>query len=243
MQSNVFVQLQNVRLAYGEQTVLDGFSLDVRRGEVFGILGAIGSGKTRILRLIAGLEEPDQGTLEWDGSIKERPFGYVLQQDLLIPWLNVEENLRLCNPGIDLLKHPLAREMGLDGMWKKKPGQLSGGMRKKVNLARAFLNPSGLVLMDEPFGALDPVQKRELQALVLKLIHSTDSTAVMVTHDIQEALFACGRVGFLSSKSHRLVKIVDNPYRGRTDTVALLADGGYRALIQEALEFYEGERA
>ena len=243
MQNNAFVQLQNIRLAYGDQTVLDGFSLEVRRGEVFGILGRIGSGKTRILRLIAGLETPQQGTVELDRSLKDQPFGYILQHDLLIPWINVEENLRICGRGVDPLHHPLARDMGLNEMWSKRPSQLSGGMRKKVNLARAFLNPSALVLMDEPFGALDPAQKRELQSLVLKQIISTNATAVMVTHDIQEALLACHRVGFLSAKSRSLVKTVDNPYQGRTDTVELLADSGYRALIQEALNFYEEVRS
>lgn len=241
MQSNEGISLSNIHLAYGKQTVLDGLSLQVREGEVFGILGRIGSGKTRILRLIAGLEKAQSGQVELSASLSAQKIGYIIQNDLLIPWLTVEENLRLCGNG-DVLSESLLQDIDVQSMLEKKPGQLSGGMRKKVNFARAFINKSKLVLMDEPFGALDPSQKRDLQALVLKLLMKSGATGVMVTHDIQEALLICHRVALLSSKTHRIAKTLENPYRGRTDTVSLLGESGYRSLIQTALDFYDEER-
>lgn len=241
MQSKDLISLSEVCLSYGRQVVLDGLSLQVREGEAFGILGRVASGKTRILRLIAGLESPQSGTVDLKGELVSQKIGYVLQNDLLIPWLTVAENLRLC-AGAENQLESLVHEIELAPMLEKKPGQLSGGMRKKVNFARAFLNRNRLVLMDEPFGALDPSQKRDLQAMALKLLSKSGATAVMVTHDIQEALFICHRVALLSVKTRRLVKTLDNPYQGRTDTAALLEESGYRNLLQTALDFYDQER-
>ena len=241
MQNSAVISLQDVHLSYGKQSVLEGLSLQVFKGEVFGILGGIGSGKTRILRLIAGLESPQSGQIALSASLEAQKIGYVVQNDLLVPWLTVEENLRLCS-GRDIVSDPLLTEVDLHPMLEKKPRQLSGGMRKKVNFTRAFINKSKLVLMDEPFGALDPSQKRELQELVLRLLTKSGATGVMVTHDIQEALLVCHKVAFLSSRARRLIKTLDNPYQGRTDTAALLGDSGYRDLIQTALDFYDQER-
>lgn len=245
MANKAAVVLKNVDLRYGEQTILDDLNLTVERGEVFGILGCIGAGKTRILRLIAGLETPRAGTVEFDGP--RRPVSYIFQQDLLVPWLTIGENLRLCLRDPALKTRPLSewsvcRQLGLDLIEHKKPFQLSGGMRKKVNFARGFINEDPLILMDEPFGALDPAQKRDIQQGFLSVMSAARATAVLVTHDIREALLVCDRIAFLSGKSKRLSDGIVNPFRGRFDANELFGEVRYRELFQEALDFYDRER-
>jgi NitT/TauT family transport system ATP-binding protein len=196
--------------------------------------------------LIAGLEKPDSGAVEFGAGIGGRPVSYVFQQDLLVPWLTVAENLRLClrDPSAkarSLADWPLCRSLGLHLIENKKPFQLSGGMRKKVNFARGFINGDPLVLMDEPFGALDPAQKREIQRGFLSVMKE-GRTAVLVTHDIGEALLVCDRISFLSMKNKRLSESLPNPFRGRFDVKDLFAESGYRELYQKALDFYDEER-
>lgn len=233
--ANSTAYLRNVGLSYDGHVVLDGANLSVEAGETFGILGRIGSGKTRILRLIAGLEKPDAGEAGHAGRAS-----YVFQNDLLIPWLTVGENLRLCLRDKDQADWSVYERLGIPEFEDKRPFQLSGGMRKKVNFARGFINGDPLVLMDEPFGALDPAQKREIQASFLA---EKNKTAIVVTHDVREALLVCDRIAFLSMRDKKLTEPFKNPYRGRFEAEDLLADPGYRALYQRALDFYNGERA
>lgn len=234
--------LKSASLRYRDHIVLERVDLSVKRGEVFGILGRIGAGKTRILRLIAGLEQPQEGEAGHSGSLS-----YIFQNDLLLPWLTVGENLRLCIRDPQKSARPLAdwlvcRQLGVPAMEKLKPFELSGGMRKKVNFARGFINDDPLILMDEPFGALDPAQKREMQRSFLSSM-GEKKTAVLVTHDVSEALLVCDRIAFLSTREKKLTGIVENPYRGRFEAADLMAEAGYRAIYQQATDFYESERS
>src|SRR6478672_6356636 len=134
------VALQGITLGYRGQTVLEGFDLSIPEGRVFGILGCIGAGKTRILRVIARLEQAQSGQIEFAPSLQGRPVSFIFQHDLLVPWLTVGENLRLSvrDPaarGRPLDSWPLCAQLGLSELANKKPFQLSGGMRKKVNFA------------------------------------------------------------------------------------------------------------
>lgn len=239
--------LKDVILRYRETTVLDRLSLSVETGEVFGILGCIGTGKTRILRLLAGLEKPDSGTIHFSPELQGLPVSYIFQHDLLVPWLTVGENLRLCkrhprDANGKISELPIYKQLGLDLIEDKKPYQLSGGMRKKVNFARAFINDDRFILMDEPFGALDPAQKRDIQQGFLSLTQKVRMTAVLVTHDIREALLVCDRIAFLSGKTKRLNESMVNPFRGRFDVNELFSEPRYREIFQAALDFYDDER-
>lgn len=221
--------------------MLERADLSVGPGEIFGILGRIGAGKTRILRLIAGLEHPQEGVAGHSGSLS-----YIFQNDLLLPWLTVGENLRLCirDPLIrarPLADWPLCRQLGIPAMESLKPFELSGGMKKKVNFARGFINDDPLILMDEPFGALDPAQKREMQRGFLAGM-GKQKTAVLVTHDVSEAMLVCDRIAFLSTREKKLIGVIANPYRGRFEAADLMAEAGYRAIYQHAIDFYEAER-
>jgi len=247
MASKPLLALKQVSLRYRDQVVLEKLNLDIEAGEVFGILGCVGAGKTRLLRLIAQLETPQSGTIEFSPEIQGQPVSYVFQQDLLIPWLTVGENLRLCIRDSAQRSKPLEEwaicaQLGLDKIEHKKPFQLSGGMRKKVNFARGFINGDHLILMDEPFGALDPAQKRDLQHSFLSVMAKHQTTAVMVTHDIREALLICDRIAFLSSKSKRLTESLANPFRGRFEVNELFSEPRYRELYQAAVDFYDEER-
>lgn len=239
-------KFEEVELKYGAQTVFEGLNLSVIRGEVFGILGRIGSGKTRILRLLANLEKPSSGRIAFCEALSGQPFSYIFQNDLLVPWLTVEENLKIAVRDPSQRLHALSesvicRRLGIEAYLNKRPFQLSGGMRKKVNFARGFLNKDPLMLMDEPFGALDPAQKREMQQVFFAARASLNATVVLVTHDIREALLICDRIALLSSRSHRLVEVMGNPFVGRTDVDALFIEPEYRRLFQVAQDFYERE--
>jgi ABC-type nitrate/sulfonate/bicarbonate transport system ATPase subunit len=240
------LEIRNLSFSYGKQAVFDGLSLEVRQGELLGVLGLIGSGKTRLLRLIAGLEEPDTGQIQFHGDASPDRVSFIFQDDLLIPWLSVEENLRLClrrEKKIDLSRAPLTRELGIVPLLPKKPFQLSGGMRKRANFARGFLNADPLILMDEPFTALDPMQKKELQKAFLNLQREMGTTVVFVTHDVREALLSCHRIALLSSKQKRVVHLLENPYQGRFDETALFNEAGYRELYDRILQFYAQEKS
>ncbi len=247
MANSPAVVFKDVTLRYGQTTVLDRLNLSVETGEVFGILGCVGAGKTRLLRLMAGLEQPESGTIDFSPEIRGQPVSYIFQQDLLVPWLTVGENLRLCkrvkreNAG-QISDWLICKQLGLDLIEGKMPYQLSGGMRKKVNFARGFINEDRLILMDEPFGALDPAQKRDIQQGFLLLTQKVEMTAVLVTHDIREALLVCDRIAFLSAKTKRLNEGVVNPFRGRFDVNELFGEPQYREIFQAALDFYDDER-
>lgn len=243
MESDFLVRLSNVHFSYGTQKVFSGLDLVIPRGEVVGILGPIGAGKTLLLRLIAGLERPQEGQVEYSNEADSKRVSFVFQNDVLLPWLSVRDNLILCLRKADgrLKESSVCQALGLMPLMEKTPSQLSGGMRKKVNFARAFINDDPFVLMDEPFNALDPSQKFELQRGFLNLVANKSLTAVLVTHDIQEAFQVCDRIYFLSARERRLKSSVVNEFRGDFDIPSLLEKQRYRELYQWALDLYSNE--
>ena len=177
--------LDNIQIDLGGQTIVENFSLHLAAGECLALSGASGCGKTTILRAIAGLV-----ALE-DGSIRchARRLAYLFQEPRLLPWLRADENVRLVAPDTDTARiRTLFRELWLDDKdLRKYPHELSGGMQQRVALARALITEPDLLLMDEPFSALDARLRDELQQRVIRLIDA--GTAVcLVTHDAQEAV-------------------------------------------------------
>lgn len=235
---DILVSLDRVSLRYGSREVFSGISIGVARGEVLGVLGRVGSGKTRILRLICGLEEPTEGTVTLRSPVQKGHIGYVFQNDLLIPWLTVGENLLCCARG---RMDSLEIGFGARNFFDLKPDHLSGGMKQKVNLARGFLNKDPLVLMDEPFGSLDPVEKQELSTDFLALQQRAGTSVVFVTHDIREAILLCDRIAFLSSRRKGISAVLDNPFRGKLDEHELYASPDYRAFFRQITEIYSHE--
>ena len=196
----------------GGAAVLQSIDLEVASGERFALLGASGSGKSTLLRLVAGLEDAQGGDIKLDGKsllrvpAEQRGFGLVFQQPLLFPHLNVERNLSF---GLNLrgvasgeitprLERMLA-QTGLGGLGKRLPHQLSGGQEQRVALARALMTEPKVLLLDEPFSALDAPLRREMRRWVVELQQASGTTLLLVTHDQEEALAVAERIGFLEN--------------------------------------------
>ncbi|MFB6090071.1 MAG: ABC transporter ATP-binding protein [Halobellus sp.] len=206
------VRVQNLRKSYDETAVFQGLDFDVQPGEVFCIVGPSGCGKTTLLHLLAGLEEPDDGSVLFDGEPvtgADYRRGVVFQEPLLFPWRTVRENIELGPELRDTAISPDRTErlidlIGLDGFEDSYPDELSGGMKQRVSLARTLANDPDLLLLDEPTAALDAITKRELQDELGRIVDELDLTAIYVTHDIEEAVYLGDRVAVLSDRPTRI---------------------------------------
>ncbi|RDI44359.1 ABC transporter ATP-binding protein [Falsibacillus pallidus] len=200
---------------------LEDISFEVEEGEFISFLGPSGCGKTTLLSIISGLIQPTSGSiyLENDPLQKKRfSIGYMLQQDYLFPWKNIEENILL---GLKLMNQlnnetraaalGLLNEIGLEGVEKQFPRQLSGGMRQRAALARTLAVNPKLLLLDEPFSALDYQTKLKLEDLVFETLKMYKKTAILVTHDIGEAISMSDRVFLFSAKPGRLHQVFTIP--------------------------------
>jgi len=196
---------------------LQDVNLDIKNQEFISLLGPSGCGKSTFLRLVAGLEEHDTGILELDGKIitsAGRDRGVVFQQYSLLPWLYVWENVAFALKKNEMDKGSHVKEMayhylelvGLKGFEMYYPSQLSGGMQQRVAIARALVYKPGLLLMDEPFGALDAQIRKEMQDLLLHVWQEEKCSILFVTHDIDEAIYLSDRVYVMSSRPGRIIK-------------------------------------
>jgi NitT/TauT family transport system ATP-binding protein len=204
--------------------VLKDVSLDMAAGEVVAVVGGSGSGKTTLLRIVDRLIVPTAGSVLVDGNPVERPGGpisFVFQQDCLLPWRMILQNVSY---GLDLRGVPRAEArqraqkyltlVGLRDFEKYYPHQLSGGMRQRVNLARALAVEPDILLMDEPFAALDAQTRELMQLELLRIWQQTGKTILFVTHQLEEAVFIANRVVVLSARPGTIREIVaiDIPY-------------------------------
>ena len=209
-------------------TALADVSLEIKEGEFVSFLGPSGCGKTTLLSIIAGLIEPTSGAVSLEGKKIEESrenIGYMLQQDYLFPWKTIEENILL---GLKISNRldtnnktyalNLLEEMGLKGVESQYPKQLSGGMRQRVALVRTLATEPKLLLLDEPFSALDYQTKLKLEDLVSKTLKSFGKTAILVTHDIGEAIAMSDRIYLFSPSPGRLFKTFIIPKALREET-------------------------
>jgi NitT/TauT family transport system ATP-binding protein len=203
------------RRADGPLTALDGVSLDVAPGEILALIGPNGSGKSTLLRVIAGLLTPDHGRVEVDGRPVTAPdpaVGLVFQEPRLLPWRSVAANVTY---PLELAGWPEARRrqrlddllalVGVEAAAGARPSQLSGGMRQRVALARALALDPRVLLLDEPFSALDALTRERLNAELQELWARTGTTGILVTHSIPEAIFLADRIVVLSERPGRVV--------------------------------------
>ena len=211
---NLIIRARSVAKSYGSETVLSDFNLDVWNGSIVGILGISGSGKTTALRLLAGFDKPDSGIIEMRDKVissketfmppEERNIGMVFQDYALFPHLNVEKNIAF-GLSRDEIKSGRLEEVlsmcNLETYRNKFPQELSGGQQQRVSLARALAPKPEVILLDEPFTSLDSHKARDLREEVVALLRQTETTALIVTHDQEEALSVCDVVSVLENGS------------------------------------------
>jgi NitT/TauT family transport system ATP-binding protein len=244
--------IERLSFAYNQdETILRHIALDVPEGQFVSLLGPSGSGKSTLLRLIAGLERPTLGRIVWKGveitgtSIDR---AVVFQNYSLFPWFTAEANVALAvakaHPGLSRAQRfELARDylsrVGLGEAAEKYPFQLSGGMRQRAAIARALALEAPVLLMDEPFGALDPVNRGRLQDLLLGVWqeHSPRRTIIFVTHDIDEALYLGERVVLLgASQGGRLLAEIDVALPRPRERAGFFACARFRELRENIAE-------
>lgn len=225
--SNVILKLEHIDRTYidgddpSTATVVEALkdiNLEVHQGEFVSIIGSSGCGKTTLLRLIGGLDQPQNGQLLLNdvpitGPDPQR--GYVFQQGSLFPWLTVEQNIAAGLKARHVYREQKAKVadyvhlIGLDGFEKAYPHQISGGMAQRVAIARALINDPEVLLMDEPMGALDSFTRADLQNKLLEIRAENDATMILVTHDVDEAIYLSDRIAIMTPRPGKISEVME----------------------------------
>ena len=231
--TDVILKIEDVNRTYTDDAgntteALRDVNLDVKRGEFVSFIGASGCGKTTLLRLVAGLDMPESGSLTVMDSVTDGPVtgssringpdpkrGYVFQQGSLFPWLNVRDNISfgLKARGVhktekdEIAKH--IEMVGLSGFEKSFPHQISGGMAQRVAIARALINGPTLLLLDEPMGALDNFTRADIQDKLIEIWQRSGTTMLLVTHDVDEAIYMSDRIVIMTPRPGQISEIIE----------------------------------
>lgn len=245
MNNGPLLQIRALRKTFGAQTVLDGINLDVAKGETLTVLGRSGSGKSVLLKLIIGLQKPDSGSIRIDnvevtelktGQLDEvrKKIGFLFQYSALYDSLSVEENV-----AFPLRRHTRMPEhervekvrelltlVGMEKASAKMPAEISGGMKKRVGLARALAMDPNLLLMDEPTAGLDPITAGEINSLIVELQRARQVSSVVVTHEMQTVREVSDRIAMLHEGRVRLQGTVDDLKRSQDELAAAFVKQG-----------------
>ncbi|WP_019502704.1 nitrate ABC transporter ATP-binding protein [Pseudanabaena sp. PCC 6802] len=251
---NAFLSIEQVAKVYptstGPYVVLEGVSLTVAQGEFICVIGHSGCGKSTLLNMVSGFAKPTRGEVRLRGHLITKPGPdrmVVFQNYALLPWLTVFENVYLAvdevfpdkpqSEKVDIVQHHLAM-VGLSEAAEKKPPQISGGMKQRVSIARALAIRPEVLILDEPFGALDAITKEELQEELLNIWSENRCTVLMITHDIDEALFLADRLVMMSNgPAANIGEIMNIPFARPRDRTQIMEDPQYYALRNYALDF------
>ncbi|WP_166369862.1 ABC transporter ATP-binding protein [Psychromonas sp. SA13A] len=228
----------------GDVHALSNINLSIKSGDFVSFIGPSGCGKTTLLRVIADLEKATSGNLKVNGTDAQdarlnRLYGYVFQAPALLPWRNIQQN---CALPMEILGLSPAQQnkqidkylkmVGLQDFHKKFPWQLSGGMQQRASIARALCLTPDLLLMDEPFGALDEITRDHMNIELLRIWSETQKTVVFVTHSIDEAVLLSTHIVVMSPRPGRIIKVIESPLP-RLKTLALRDDPAFHALASE----------
>jgi len=254
MTNESFLTISNVSKVYdtpkGPYTVLDGVNFTVREGEFVCIIGHSGCGKSTLLNMVAGFSQPSQGVV----YLQDRPVAkpgpdrmMVFQNYCLLPWKTAFENVYLAvesaypnktRPEKVGITHEHLNLVGLTEAAKKYPGQLSGGMKQRVAIARALAIRPQVLILDEPFGALDAITREELQDELLKIWRDHRTTVLMITHDIDEALYLSDRVVMMTNgPSAKIGEVLEVKFSRPRNRSRMMEDPHYYELRNYALDF------
>ena len=232
------VVARGVSRRFGDVVALDGLDLEVRFGEVVALVGPSGCGKSTLLELLAGLQQPDAGSIEVPGACALMP-----QNDLLLPWRDALGNAALALECEGVPKKearrraaPLFERFGLGQFQAARPRELSGGMRQRVAFMRTLLPGRPVLLLDEPFGALDSITRATMQDWLAGALASEPRTVVLVTHDVEEALFLGDRVAILSQRPGRVVDELRVDFPRPRERKQLVVSPQFTELKRRALE-------
>jgi ABC-type nitrate/sulfonate/bicarbonate transport system ATPase subunit len=240
------VSVRGLSHSYAELRAIGGIDLEVRAHGVLGIVGPSGCGKSTLLELISGLRDPSEGEVEVGGATdaagRIAHTAFMPQRDVLLPWLSAIDNaaLALRNRG---LRRRAAREragalferFGLAGFERSRPRELSGGMRQRVAFLRTLLSGKPVLALDEPFASLDAITRAEMQAWLGAALEEEPRTVVMVSHDVEEALYLCDRVAVLSARPGRVVDELSAPAPRAADRDAAVTDSAFVAARERAM--------
>ena len=252
-----FLEIENLVKSYptpngSEFVVLDGIDLNVSENEFIAVIGHSGCGKSTLLKMVAGLEKPTAGSVRLEGKQIRKPGAermMVFQQYSLLPWLTVRENIRLAvdevlknsnrSEKISIVNEHLAM-VNLTAAADKYPDEISGGMKQRVGIARALATRPKMLLMDEPFGALDALTRRKLQEQVLKIWENQRQAVMMITHDVEEAIFMADRIVLMTNgPAAKIGEILDVPFPHPRDRAAMRNTKEYLELRDRALNFLD----
>jgi ABC-type nitrate/sulfonate/bicarbonate transport system ATPase subunit len=242
----MFVSISGLGHSYGELQTIERLGLDVGEHEVLGLVGPSGCGKSTLLELVCGLLEPSLGTIEVGGgnSAAERlaRCAYMPQRDLLLPWYSALDNaaLALRNRGLGKAAArqqagALFERFGLAGFESSPPAELSGGMRQRVAFLRTLVSGKPLLALDEPFAALDAITRAEMQGWLAGALRADPRTVVLVSHDVEEALYLSDRVVVLSARPAQIVTELKAPAPRARERDAAVTAAGFVAIREEAL--------
>jgi ABC-type nitrate/sulfonate/bicarbonate transport system ATPase subunit len=239
------IEARAVARRFGDTVALDGLDLTVSAGEVVAVVGPSGCGKSTLLEILAGLQEPDSGSVTMDAAARMRTCAFMPQRDLLLPWRDALSNAGLAlecagssRAAARRAAAPLFERFGLRDFEDAHPAELSGGMRQRVAFLRTLLAGRPVLLLDEPFAALDAITRAGMQEWLAGALAAEPRTVVLVTHDVEEALYLADRVAVMSPRPGRVVAeievAIERP-RPRRETVTSPGFGHLRERALEAL--------
>jgi ABC-type nitrate/sulfonate/bicarbonate transport system ATPase subunit len=243
----VGIHLKSISKRFGELVVLHGIDFDIPRHSRVGIVGPSGGGKSTLLHIVAGLMEPDAGQVNVEGATgaKDRLARCALmpQRDLLLPWRTALDNatIALENRGVSRSEarnrtRPLFARFGLAMFEEVRPAQLSGGMRQRVSFLRTLVADKDVLLLDEPFGALDSITRAQMQEWLLRALGDVPRTVLLVTHDVEEALLLSKIVVVLSARPGRVVRVLTAGFPTDAPRREIVTSPEFVALKEKALE-------
>jgi NitT/TauT family transport system ATP-binding protein len=239
------IEIVEIRKRFAKDTepVLDGISIDIADGELIALIGPSGCGKSTVLNILAGLIKPSEGSVGF--AEPGMRISYVFQHPRLLPWRNVERNVAFSLEQTSVSKaacraavEAAIRRVNLDGHERKYPHELSGGMQQRVAIARGLAVEPRVLLLDEPFGALDALTRSYMQEELLGIVRGAGTTAILVTHDIDEALLLADRILVMSSRPGTIKHELRVPFGSERTLDALLRDPDYgriRSMLRELL--------